>query len=198
MTSTTTVFAPRRRIATAAIVGSLIVSACGGGSDTTADSSDSAAQGAAESDPNDPCGALGFFGTASRDIDGEAQAAGDYTGEDFIDARSRGSEKIQLVVASFELPETFSTPSPEAGGVVMQVLIAPPDTLTVGTAEPIEWGSLLPPSIKNIGGSVRNGDDLDGTYTLLEPAGDTICVEVAYADDYHRIDGVFNVPNQTG
>lgn len=175
-----------------------VLSSCGGGGsdgetaggESSGDepaASEAAASGLAAAE----CQSFGFTGTASRIADdGFAQVAGEYTGDDLVDAVSEGGNWFKLVAASYPLAtgDAGSTPDVPAGGVAVRFDFAEG---TTGATGDLGWGNPgLPPLVSN-GGSGTNQNDTEGTYRVIEAASDAICVDVAYTDSHQAINGVF-------
>lgn len=165
-----------------------VLSSCGGGG---SDGASVGGEGGSSGLAAEECQAFGFDGTASRIADdGFSQAAGDYTGADFVDATSEGGNWSKLMVASYPLADGDAGSSPEVpdGGVAIRFDFAEATTAATGD---LGWGNPgLPPLISN-GGSGTNQNDTEGTYRVIEAAADAICVEVDYADSHQTINGVF-------
>lgn len=184
----------------------MLIASCGGSSVPESGEGDAAEAAEATGDGADggsggPCDSFGFTGTATRSADdGFGQVAGDYSTRDFTDARSRVKDGLRaaLFVASFELPESFlSLPDVPEGGVAMKFDVTDLDTLAPGDSYEFNSGGRLP-LISNggSGGNAGASEDIGGTVTLLEFSDDTVCVDVDYEDTFHRIVGVFSVPNE--
>lgn len=170
-----------------------VLSSCGGGDSggeaTSDDSGGSEAEASGLSAAE--CQSFGFTGTASRIADdGASQAAGEYTGSDFVGAVSEGGNWFKLVAASYPLAtgDAGSTPDVPNGGVAIRFDFAEG---TTGATGDLGWGNPgLPPLVSN-GGSGTNQNDTVGTYRVIEAASDAICVDVAYTDSHQAINGVF-------